>query len=75
MVIMMIKTKFVSRHSPEAKASRHPFSFLPFGMGPRNCIGMRFALLEIKMAIASILQNFTPVLCEKSVVSFNVNRE
>lgn len=55
------------RHSPEAKASRHPFSFLPFGMGPRNCIGMRFALLEIKMAIASILQNFTPVMCEKSV--------
>lgn len=57
------------RHTPEAKAARHPFSFLPFGMGPRNCIGMRFAELELKMAVASILQKFSPVLCSRSVVS------
>ncbi|XP_025085720.1 cytochrome P450 3A6-like [Pomacea canaliculata] len=55
------------RHTPEAKAARHPFSFLPFGMGPRNCIGMRFAELELKMAVASILQKFSPVLCSRSV--------
>ncbi|PVD34494.1 hypothetical protein C0Q70_05769 [Pomacea canaliculata] len=57
------------RHTPEAKAARHPFSFLPFGMGPRNCIGMRFAELELKMAVASILQKFSPVLCSRSVRS------
>ncbi|KAK7446242.1 hypothetical protein BaRGS_00040284 [Batillaria attramentaria] len=55
------------RHTPEARATRHPFAFLPFGMGPRNCIGMRLAQLEIRMAIATILQHFTPVLCDKSV--------
>ncbi|KAK7476967.1 hypothetical protein BaRGS_00031826, partial [Batillaria attramentaria] len=55
------------RHTPENRASRHPFSFLPFGMGPRNCIGMRKAQMDLKMAIASILQKFSPVLCEKSV--------
>ena len=44
--------------SPEAKDKRDPYSFLPFGTGPRQCIGMRFALLEIKIGLLSIMQRF-----------------
>ncbi|KAL8590473.1 hypothetical protein ACOMHN_011686 [Nucella lapillus] len=61
------------RHTPQAKASRHPFAFLPFGHGPRNCIAMRLAQLEIRMAVASILQHHTPVLCDKSVYPAKVD--
>lgn len=32
--------------------------WIPFGSGPRNCIGMRFALVEIKLVIAKLLLNY-----------------
>ena len=44
--------------SPEAQEKRNPYSFLPFGSGPRHCIGMRFALLEIKIALLKVMQQF-----------------
>nr|CAB3235838.1 cytochrome P450 CYP3-like member 3 [Phallusia mammillata] len=40
-----------------------PIIFQPFGAGPRNCIGMRFALIEMKMAISKILLNFEVDMC------------
>lgn len=43
--------------SEEAK-TRHSMAFLAFGEGPRNCIGLRFAEMEIKLAVAKILLNY-----------------
>merc|ERR1712037_548901 len=45
--------------SKEEKAKRSPYAFQAFGQGPRACIGMRFALLEAKVAVLSVLRQFS----------------
>ncbi|KAL4006045.1 hypothetical protein ACER0C_005758 [Sarotherodon galilaeus] len=61
--------KFIpERFTPEAKASRHPFVYLPFGAGPRNCVGMRLAQLEIKMALVHLFHSFSIVACSETKV-------
>ncbi|CAM6127300.1 unnamed protein product [Calypogeia fissa] len=41
-----------------SKAAKHPQAFAAFSLGPRNCVGQNFGMLELKVIIASILQRF-----------------
>ncbi|XP_040062088.1 cytochrome P450 3A5-like [Ixodes scapularis] len=56
------------RFDPERFANgrntHHPAAYLPFGLGPRGCIGKRFALLEIKMAMCKIIRKYTFIPCD-----------
>jgi len=53
-------TEFYPEHfSKEEKANRNPYAFQAFGQGPRACIGMRFALLEAKVAVLSVLRKLS----------------
>uniref|UniRef100_A0A4W5M9V1 unspecific monooxygenase n=1 Tax=Hucho hucho TaxID=62062 RepID=A0A4W5M9V1_9TELE len=56
------------RFSKENKESIDPYTYMPFGAGPRNCIGMRFALIMIKLAMVEILQSLTFSVCDETEV-------
>ncbi|XP_071447542.1 probable cytochrome P450 301a1, mitochondrial [Hetaerina americana] len=42
-----------------SKGKQNPFAFLPFGFGPRSCLGKRFAELEMEILLAKVVRNFT----------------
>ncbi|XP_044738026.1 cytochrome P450 9e2-like [Chrysoperla carnea] len=56
------------RFSEENKDKINPTTYLPFGAGPRNCIGSRFALMEAKMAIFYMVKYFELIPNEKSMI-------
>ncbi len=46
------------RFMPENRSQIKPYTYLPFGVGPRNCIGLRFALLEAKLSLTKLIQKY-----------------
>lgn len=56
------------RFTVEERANRDPYAYLPFGAGPRNCVGMRFALMEIKICLAYTVANFEIFKCSETQV-------
>ncbi|TRY87491.1 hypothetical protein DNTS_035314, partial [Danionella cerebrum] len=61
------------RFSPENKSEFQQYVFLPFGLGPRNCIGMRFALMIMKIVVVKLLQNFTVETCRETQIPLELN--
>ncbi|CAH7275266.1 cytochrome P450 3A31 [Phodopus roborovskii] len=63
------------RFSKENKGSIDPYVYMPFGNGPRNCIGMRFALMNMKLALTKVLQNFSFQPCKETQIPVKLSRK
>ncbi|KAI5702206.1 hypothetical protein M8J76_015493 [Diaphorina citri] len=58
--------KFIpERFSPEEYINRPRNIFVPFGIGPRKCIGQKFALLHMKTAFSVLIRRFEFLPSEK----------
>ncbi|EHB00903.1 Cytochrome P450 3A13 [Heterocephalus glaber] len=63
------------RFSKKNKGNIDPYIYMPFGAGPRNCIGMRFALMNMKLAIIRVLQNFSFQTCKETQIPITFSKQ
>ena len=60
------------RFTSEQKAKHSSYDWMPFGAGPRNCIAIRLALLEVKVAVAHLVQKYKFVRSVDTEVSNSI---
>ncbi|KAM9769235.1 cytochrome P450 3A40 [Menidia menidia] len=63
------------RFSKENKETIDQYTYMPFGAGPRNCIGMRFALVMMKLAVVDVLQRFSFSVCKETEIPLEMDSQ
>lgn len=62
------------RFNDDNKKNINPYTYMPFGVGPRACIGNRFALLELKLIFYHLLRNFEISIGSKMQLPVKLSR-
>ncbi|CAG9827678.1 unnamed protein product [Diabrotica balteata] len=62
------------RFDDKNKSTIKPYTYFPFGVGPRNCVGSRYAVVEAKVLFFYLLRVFELVPVESSKIPIKINR-
>lgn len=57
----------------EGDSSLYSPSYMVFGQGPRNCIGMRFALTMVRVGLVHILSKYQLKPCSKTIKEWSID--
>ncbi|XP_055386051.1 cytochrome P450 6a9-like [Condylostylus longicornis] len=60
-------------YNQEAINSRHSSTFLAFGDGPRNCLGLRFGKMQTKVGLVTLLSKFKFSVCDATPIPLKFN--
>lgn len=63
------------RFNNENKEKIKPFTYMPFGLGPRKCIGSRFALMETKIVLIQLLSEFNFKVISKTPIPIQITKK
>ncbi|KAH6933708.1 hypothetical protein HPB50_017674 [Hyalomma asiaticum] len=55
------------RFLPENKDNVRPFTYMPFGVGPRNCVAMRLGILQAKASLACLFRKVKLETCPETM--------
>ncbi|XP_037812139.1 uncharacterized protein LOC119603923 [Lucilia sericata] len=61
------------RFNPENKLYNNLGAYMPFGVGPHNCIGERFGMIQTKVGLFNFLRNHYVTVCEKTSPEMNLS--
>ncbi|XP_016997433.2 probable cytochrome P450 6a21 [Drosophila takahashii] len=61
--------------SPDRVKERDSVEWLPFGDGPRNCIGMRFGQMQTRIGLALLIKDFRFSVCEQTMIPMQYDKE
>lgn len=62
------------RFTSEEIQKRHPQSFLAFGHGQRNCVGLRFGMMQAHVGLVTLIRNFEFRTCSKSIIPLEFSK-
>lgn len=63
------------RFDSEAKKNRDPMKWLAFGDGPRNCIGLRFGMMQARIGLVALIKNFEFLISPETIIPIGISKK